>query len=179
MAIESLELRAFRNIRQATLHPSPGFNIIWGENAQGKTNLLESIYLLGHLKSFRAGRNEELIAEGEEGARLRATLCGRTGRRQLAMAIAATGKTARVDGKKVRSAVHFFGYLRPVLFSPEEVNLVKGPPAGRRSLLDRAIFQADPAYLEKAQGYERCLRQRNRLLKQGGRQLTWLPGPRD
>lgn len=169
MSIESLELRDFRNIQEINLRPAPGFNVIWWDNAQGKTNLLEAVYLLGHLKSFRSGRNEELITQGRTAARLKASLTCQKVQRAVEMTIAPTGKKALVNGKNVRTAGHFFGFLRPVLFSPEEVGLVKGVPAGRRALLDRAIFQVDPAYLEKAQEYERCLRQRNRLLREGAR----------
>ena len=165
MHLSHLVLRDFRNASQIDIIPDPGFNIFWGENAQGKTNLLESIYLLATLKSFRGARNEDLIRQGTSRARIQAeAVCGGVVR-SLQLTIASEGKQPRVDGKTVTTAANFFGHLRPVVFAPEEVALVRGAPAGRRSLLDRAIFQADPSYLGRAQEYARVLRQRNRLLK--------------
>jgi DNA replication and repair protein RecF len=85
--------------------------------------------------------------------------------RRLELSVSRQGKSVRVDGKEVRTPSEFFGCLHPVLFSPEEVMLIKGPPAGRRSLIDRALFQADVTYLDRAREFDRCLRQRNRLLR--------------
>ncbi len=179
MQLTRLKYKNFRNIETIDFTPSEGFNIFWGDNAQGKTNLLEAIYLLGHLKSFRGARNPELIRSGSDQARLQGEVTNLAVNRRLELAIEQASKSVRIDGKKVRSGRDFFGFLRPVLFSPEEVSLVKGPPAGRRALLDRSIFQAQPLYLEKVQEYERCLKQRNRLLKEGrlGEELIpWTEG---
>ncbi len=99
--------------------------------------------------------------------------------RRIEMSIAGRGKTARVDGKDARRPGDFFGHLRPVIFSPEEINLVRGAPAGRRALLDRALFQSDVNFLEHARAYDRHLRQRNRLLREeaGDRELApWTEG---
>lgn len=166
MRLEQLILRDYRNIEEATITPDPAFNVLWGDNAQGKTNLLEGIYLLGHLRSFRGSRSEELVRHGTGACRLSGVVQSREIRRRIELTVAETGRSTRIDGKEVRKPGLFMRSLRPVLFSPEEVNLVKGYPAGRRSLLDRAIFQADPEYLERAQDYERCLRQRNQLLRE-------------
>lgn len=167
MNIRRLILRQFRNLEPTDLLPAPGFNIFWGENAQGKTNLLEAIHLLGSLKSFRGARNEELVRHGESASRLCGEIDNGGVRHQLELMIGPEGKTARVDGKGVRRPADFFGHLRPVLFAPEEMVSLKGPPAGRRALLDRAIFQTDLTYLDRARQYERSLRQRNRLLREG------------
>ncbi len=169
MHIRRVAFADFRNVSGAELAPAPDFNIFWGNNAQGKTNLLEGLYLLGNLKSFRGSRNEELIAHGAGEARLEAEVFSRQVHRKISLSITRQGKKARVDGKNARAASDFFGYLRPVLFSPEEVGLVKGSPSGRRALLDRAIFQIDPTYLDRAQEYDRYLRQRNQLLRAGRR----------
>lgn len=167
MRLEQLSLSNYRNIEQAEFIPVPGFNVLWGDNAQGKTNLLEAIYLLGHLRSFRSSRSEELVRQGEPVCRLKATVTSLEVRRQVELTLGSEGRSARIDGKEVRSPGLFMRSVRPVLFAPEEVSLVKGYPAGRRALLDRAIFQSDPDYLERAQLYARCLRQRNLLLRQG------------
>lgn len=167
MFLQRLEVRDFRNIEDTTLTFGAGFNVLWGDNGQGKTNLLEALYLIGNLKSFRGARNPELIRSGVEAARLRAEIASRGVARRLELAIDRQQKAGRVDGKEVRSAEALLGILRAVLFAPEEVGIVKGGPAGRRRLIDRAVFQADPTYLGRAQEYGRLLRQRNCLLKQG------------
>jgi DNA replication and repair protein RecF len=167
MYLHRLALCHFRNVRHAQIVPDPGLNVLWGDNAQGKTNVLEGIYLLGNLKSFRGARNEQLIRNNAEQCSLAGDVVYKEVRRKIELTIGPKGKTIRVNDKEVRTAGNFLGYLRPVLFSPEEVNLVKGYPAGRRALLDRTVFQADPTYLKRAQEYERFLKQRNRLLREG------------
>ena len=167
MYIQSLVLKNFRNIKKTEIFPDTDFNILWGPNAQGKTNFLEAVYLLGNLKSFRASRTQELPFYNADEARLSAQVQSGGVRHKVELTIGRQGKSARLNGKEVKRTSGFFGFLRPVLFSPEEVNLLKGYPAGRRSLLDRAVFQADPGYLPRAQAYDRCLKQRNRLLKEG------------
>lgn len=166
MEIHRLTFRHFRNMEKIDLVPDRGFNVLWGNNAQGKTNLLEGIHLLGSLKSFRGARNDELIRRGEAFARLAGEIESQGVNRQIELTIETGGKGARVDGKEVRRSVDFFGHLRPVLFAPEEINLVKGAPSGRRNLLDRALFQTDLTFLERAREYERYLKQRNRLLRE-------------
>jgi DNA replication and repair protein RecF len=175
MQLVQLSLQDYRNIERAALQPDPGFNVLWGDNAQGKTNLLEAIYLLGHLRSFRGSRNEELIRQGSSGSRLGAEVADRQVRRRIELSLGAQGRSARIDGKEVRSPGLFMRSLRPVLFAPEEVGLVKGYPAGRRSLIDRAVFQGDADFMERAQLYERCLRQRNQLLRQGREESELAP----
>jgi len=167
MYLKNLQVNDFRNIENVVLKPDPGFNVLWGDNAQGKTNFLEAIYLLGNLRSFRGSRTEELIRHHAASGRIVGEVINRKVQRKIELSLSEGGKAARIDGKETRKAGLFMEQLRPVLFSPEEVNLVKGYPAGRRSLLDRAVFQSDPAYLERAQEYDRCLRQRNRLLRDG------------
>lgn len=167
MVLRQLVLHNFRNINKAEIVPETGFNILWGANAQGKTNLLEAIYLLGNLKSFRGARNEELVHGAAAHSSLKAKVECRGVTRTMELGIGRQGKSGRIDGKEARSAGGFLGLLRPVLFAPEEVGLVKGAPAGRRGLLDRAVFQADPTFLARAQEYRRILKQRNCLLKKG------------
>lgn len=166
MFLRYLLLRQFRNIESLSLQPDPGFNVFWGDNGQGKTNILESIYLLGTLKGFRGNRNEEFVRQGQEACRLEAEVEAQGLRHKIELTISRQGKSPRLDGKESRSANDFFGHLRPVLFSPEEVGLARGYPAGRRALLDRAIFQVNPGYLAQVLDYMRCLKQRNRLLKE-------------
>jgi DNA replication and repair protein RecF len=169
MYLRRLVLHNFRNVHQTEVFPDPGFNILWGENAQGKTNILEAIYLLGHLKSFRTARNGELIRRGSPFGRIYGEVEEQKISHTIGLVVQEEGKTIRVDGKPLTRSSDFPGYLRSVLFAPEEVGLARGYPAGRRALLDRAVFQADPAFLDRAREYHRYLKQRNRLLKEGCR----------
>jgi DNA replication and repair protein RecF len=165
MLLEQLTVRQFRNLSAANLQWGPGFNILWGNNAQGKTNLLEAVYLQGQLKSFRGARTAELINVGSEAARLSAQVNSGGVLHQLEVTLEKHGQTPRLDGKPVQRLSQFIGTLRLVLFTADELILLKGAPAGRRALLDRAVLQADPAYLDRVQTYTRVLRQRNQLLR--------------
>jgi DNA replication and repair protein RecF len=165
MILKSLKLRFYRNLMEVDTSWNGHFNVIYGQNAQGKTNLLESIYLLGHLKSFRGARGHELINHNGELAWVGATVEKNAVQHQLEIALQKSGRTPKVDNKAVKRLSHFFGYLRTVIFTPEELGSIKGFPAGRRALLDRAILQTDPTYLDRIQEYDRILRQRNQLLK--------------
>lgn len=174
MQLTRLKTYGYRNLIEADLGWHEHFNIIYGRNAQGKTNLLEAIYLFGYLKSFRGARSSELLCHGTETARLTASVNRGNVGHQLDLKLHSTGRTPRVDGKTVQKLSEFLGHLRLVLFSPEEIGIVKGYPAGRRALLDRAILQIEPVYLDRFQECDRILRQRNQLLKEQAseRELT-------
>ncbi len=165
MRVLALEATGFRNLSPLVIEPHPRFNVFSGDNGQGKTNLLEAIYLLGTLRSFRAGKTEELIAFGQAQARVRARVERLGIERLLEVALTPGHKSARVDGKGARTTSYFGGF-NVVLFAPEDLNLVRGAPSGRRRFLDRAIFNAQPSYLADVQTYERVLRSRNALLRQ-------------
>jgi len=165
MQLRQLQLTSFRNFSQESLRPGPAFNIIWGDNAQGKTSLLEAIFLLVYLRSFRSNRLEELIRKGDQQTLVKADIERLGVAHRLALGLTASERHCRVDGKGLTSSLDFIGRLAAVFFSPEEVNLVRSYPAGRRTLIDRAVFLADRGYLEIAREYQRALRQRNRLLK--------------
>lgn len=166
MHLTRLTVRRFRNLTETDISWGRGFNVVWGNNAQGKTNLLEAVYLLGHLKSFRAARSAELIQAGAEAARLTGELTSGDVRHRLDITLEGSGQTPRLDGKPVQKLSQFLGILRSVLFTADELVLLKGAPAGRRALLDRAVLQADPGYLDRFQTYNRVVRQRNLLLKE-------------
>jgi DNA replication and repair protein RecF len=166
MVLDNLKLRCYRNLAGLDLAWNKHFNVICGQNAQGKTNLLEAIYLLGHLKSFRGIRGRELINHTAENAWVGATVDKSGVKHKLEIGLQRNGRNPRVDGKTVQKLSQFLGYLRAVLFTPEELGNIKGFPAGRRALLDRALLQTEPVYLDRVQEYDRILRQRNRLLKQ-------------
>ncbi|MGW8312445.1 MAG: DNA replication/repair protein RecF [Desulfuromonadales bacterium] len=166
MILKNLKLCNYRNLQNADFSWNEHFNVICGQNAQGKTNLLEAIYLFGNLKSFRGARGQELINHTAETAWISACIDKESVQHRLDIGLQKSGRNPRVDGKTVNKLSQFLGYLRTVVFSPDELGIIKGVPAGRRSLLDRAILQTDPAYLDRVQEFERTLRQRNQLLKQ-------------
>ena len=167
MKVLALEATDFRNLQQILVEPHPRFNVLHGDNGQGKTNVLEAVYLLGTLRSFRANKTEELIRFACERGRVRARVEKLGTQRLLEVELTPGHKSAKVDGKGARAASYFGGF-NVVLFAPEDLRLPKGPPAGRRRFLDRAIWNAVPGYLQEAQTYERVLRSRNALLRDAG-----------
>jgi DNA replication and repair protein RecF len=164
--IHALEARQFRNLAEVLIEPHPRFNVLWGDNGQGKTNILEAIYLLGTLRSFRAARTEEMVRFGAERATARARVEKLGTQRLLEVQLSPGHKSAKVDGKGAR-ATDYFGGFNVVLFAPEDLRLPKGPPAGRRRFVDRAVWNAHPAYLAEVQTYERVLKSRNAVLRDG------------
>lgn len=165
--VQKVSARGFRNLADISLTPHPRFNVLSGENGQGKTNLLEAIYLIATLRSFRTQRIEELVRFGEPAADLRAQVEHHDVQRTLGVRLEArpTKKIALVDGKQANGG-DYFGAVNVVLFSPEDLRLPKGPPVGRRRFLDRAIWNTLPAYLDEVRTYDRVLRSRNALLRQ-------------
>lgn len=178
MFVFELQLQNFRNYAHATLKLGRGLNIFVGDNAQGKSNLLESIYLLSTLRSSRAATDADLVREGIlrtefPVARLSCQVERSAGNLQLELAIVGrttdpqhrAGKRVRVNGvaKRASEAV---GQLTAVLFTTLDIELVAGPPLMRRRYLDMMISQVDRAYLRAMQRYQRVAQQRNSLLKQ-------------
>jgi len=175
MHLRELNLHGFRNLQNPLLKPAAGFNVIWGDNAQGKTNLLEAIYLLAQLKSFRSNRRETLIKNGLSAARLTAGVSISGVHHRFELTLTRDGRSGQIDGKQIVGVGEMLGRLKAVLFAPEEISLVRGSPAGRRSMLDRAVFQVDSGFLPLAREYQRCLKQRNHLLKKGDSDEQLLP----
>jgi len=164
----SLSLRDFRNVHEARLEPSPRSTVLVGPNGQGKTNLLEALFLLCTLKPLRATRLAELIRFGAERARVEGMFEGPGGSRTVAVEIGPEGRTAFLDGKPLASSDRldaFFEGRAAVCFSPDDLLLVKGGPEQRRRFLDRAAFNRWPAVLTEARDYLRALRSRNAALR--------------
>ncbi len=169
MRVTELRLCDFRNLAQVHLVPNPRFNIFEGLNGAGKTNLLESIYVLGALKSFRPGVNADLIRFDANQAEIQGVVEQEAGvTRVVRVAIGARGRKVRIDGKAVRSLAASLGQLTVVLFAPEDLAITKGSPSGRRRFLDRAVFNRWPASLSDGKRYEVALKQRNALLRNDG-----------
>src|SRR5262249_46040337 len=138
--LENLRVRNFRNLERVDLGPCESFNVFFGENGAGKTNLLEAIYYLGALKSFRVGRTEDLIAASKEYASIEGRLA--PGSRVFRVLLPLQGRRqAEIDGKRPRSVGTWYGSLPVVLFHPRHTDLASGPPETRRAFLDRVLEQ--------------------------------------
>jgi DNA replication and repair protein RecF len=167
----ALHLEDFRNLVAVAISPSPRLTVLIGENGQGKTNLLEAIYLLATLRPLRAGRLSELIRFGKERALVTATVDGPGGERTLGVEVVPKGRTAFLDHKPIDRLDAYLDGLAAVCFSPDDLQLVKGGPDGRRRFLDRAAFNRWPAVLGETREYVHALRERNAALRLGGRQV--------
>ena len=162
-----VETSDFRNLAPQAVELSPHTTVLAGANGQGKTNFLEACYLLCTLRPLRAQRLAELVRFGAAQATVAGAFELTGGVRQVDVAVADGGRSARVDKKPVRDPDELFGGLAVVAFTPDDLALVKGAPEGRRRMLDRAVQNRHPAHLADARDYLRALRSRNQLLRQG------------
>ncbi|MBU0553841.1 DNA replication/repair protein RecF [Myxococcota bacterium] len=165
MQLDRLALKDFRGFTALDLQPHPRFNVLWGENASGKTNLLEAIFWLATLRPIRA-RLRELVRFEQPAASAEGWINQDGLIHHLAVETQGGERIAKREGKRVDVA-DYFGALAVILFTPEDVLIIRGPPADRRRLLDRAIFTRRPAYLSDVIHFKRALDARNRLLKEG------------
>ena len=166
MIIESIELQNYRNYDKLHMEFSPGTNILYGNNAQGKTNILEAVYVSCTTKSHRGSKDREMIRFGEEEAHLK-TVVVRGGREyQIDMHLKKNrAKGIAIDKIPIKKASELFGILNIVFFSPEDLNIIKNGPAERRRFLDSELCQLDRIYLADLTNYNKILAQRNKLLK--------------
>ena len=170
MRVDRLALQDFRNIHAAELIPEGELTVICGDNGQGKTNLLEAVWLLTGGKSFRGSKDVELIRRGEEFAVLEAATQDSRRTHELRITIGGPGsqrpgRTARLNGVDKGRASALAGAFTAVVFDPGHLSLVKGSPAGRRRFLDSALCQLYPGYLAALRRYTRLVTQKNALLK--------------
>ena len=166
MNIRSIELKNFRNYENLEISFDEGTNILFGDNAQGKTNILEAAYMSGTTKSHKGSRDREMIRFGEEEAHLK-TVVVRGGREyQIDMHLKKNrAKGIAIDKIPIKKASELFGILNMVFFSPEDLNIIKNGPAERRRFLDSELCQLDKIYLSDLTTYNKILNQRNKLLK--------------
>ena len=169
MHLLRLRLRDFRNFESVDLSLPGGLCVLWGDNGQGKTNLLEAVYLLATLKSFRGARGGQLIRKGCDQATVDAKLLVRSLPRDCRMIIDGKGKRLRLDGKDPRGLPNWFEHIKAVSFVPTDLRMVDGPPEGRRDFLDRAAFTLDSGYLAIARDYRAALKNKNALLRDARR----------
>ncbi|WP_059105097.1 DNA replication/repair protein RecF [Shouchella shacheensis] len=166
MIIHTLSLRSFRNYEQLSLTFGSKVNVFIGENAQGKTNVLEAIYVLALAKSHRTAKDKELIQFQAPFAHISATASRRNGDVEVSLALSSKGKKGKVNGLEQRRLSDYVGTLNVVMFAPEDLNLVKGGPHVRRRFIDMELGQISPLYLHHLSLYHKVLKQRNVLLKE-------------
>ena len=174
MKAKELELFTFRNIPYASVSFSPGMNFLLGENAQGKTNALEAVYLFARGKSFRGASDAEMISFGADSFSARLVFEGREREEELLYGYSKRERVRRRNGVILEKQSELLGHFRAVLFSPDHLQMVKGSPSERRKFLDVAISQCYPAYLGLYSRYLKLLENRNAMLKdmQKGRDVS-------
>lgn len=167
MRITRLRLNQYRNYAMLDMKPQSGVNILVGDNAQGKTNAVEAIFLCAFGRSHRTTRDGELIKRGCPGGYVGVEIASLTGGRVVELKLReGEGKKVLIDRQPVARIGELMGVLNVVIFAPEDLALVKGGPSERRRFLDMELSQARPAYFFQLQQYNKALRQRNALLKQ-------------
>lgn len=167
MIVESIRLENFRNYKSLKLKFDSGTNIFYGDNAQGKTNILESIYLCGTTKSHKGSKDREIIQFEEEESHIRMKLKGDSSPVKVDMHLKKNKpKGIAINGVPIRKASELFGIANFVFFSPEDLNIIKNGPSVRRRFLDMELCQLNKIYLHHLSGYNKVVDQRNRLLKE-------------
>jgi DNA replication and repair protein RecF len=159
-----LRLRDFRNYARLDVDFAPGFHLLLGDNAQGKTNILEAIYLMATLRSFRGVGGAQMIRHGAKGYYVGGNVVGQ-GEAEIKMYWSARERKLALNGQPVKKLADYFGALRTVVFCTEDLQLVKGTARARRRFLDLLLAQTQPGYLPLLQRYMHTVRARNALLK--------------
>jgi DNA replication and repair protein RecF len=159
-----LRLRDFRNYARLDVDFVPGFHLLLGDNAQGKTNILEAIYLMATLRSFRGVGSGQMVRHGQKGYFVGGKIIAQ-GEREIKMYWSTAERSLSLDARPVRKLTDYLGALRTVVFCTEDLQLVKGAARGRRRFLDLLLSQTHPTYLPILQRYARAVRSRNALLK--------------
>lgn len=179
MKIDSTKLKNYRNINSAEISFAPGVNIFCGSNGQGKTNLLEALWLFTGAKSFRGARNSELVMLGEEKAELEMDFSAEERSQRAKMTITGDERTVTLNDVKLSAPSELIGRLCAVVFSPEHLTLITGSAHERRAFLDNAVCQFKPSFTKTLVRYNKVLQQRNALLKQIklGQTGTWALEP--
>ena len=166
MYIESIELKNFRNYQDLQLDFDKGTNIFYGDNAQGKTNILESVYICGTTKSHKGSKDKEIIRFGEEESHIRMMVKKDELSYKIDMHLRKNkAKGVAINGLPIKKARELFGIVNLVFFSPEDLNIIKNGPGERRRFMDMELSQLDKIYLSNLVNYNKVLNQRNKLLK--------------
>ena len=167
MYIQSLELKNYRNYDRLIIDLSSGTNILYGDNAQGKTNILEAVYLGATTKSHRGSKDKEIIRFGENESHIRIHLMKQDIGHQIDMHLKKSRtKGAAIDRIPIKRSSDLLGFVPVIFFSPEDLSIIKNGPSERRKFLDIELSQLEKMYLHQLSSYNRVMAQRNNLLKQ-------------
>ena len=166
MIVESVELKDYRNYEFLDMNFNEHVNIIYGDNAQGKTNILESIYMCSTSKSHRGSKDREIVRFGEDESHIKLIVLKHGMKYRIDMHLKKNKtKGIAVNGIPIKKAVELFGIINIVFFSPEDLNIIKNGPSERRRFMDMELSQLDKIYLSNLVNYNKVLNQRNKLLK--------------
>ena len=166
MIIKSIQLSNFRNYEKLDISFDSETNIIYGDNAQGKTNILEAAYLSGTTKSHKGSKDKEMIRFGEDEAHIRTIVEKNDKEYRIDMHLRKNGaKGVAINKMPIKKASELFGILNIVFFSPEDLNIIKNGPSERRRFVDMELCQIDKYYLYNLNQYNKIVNQRNKLLK--------------
>ena len=166
MIIKSIKLENFRNYENLELSFEKGTNILYGDNAQGKTNVLEAVYLSATTKSHKGSKDKEIIRFGQDEAHIRTNLDKEGMEYRVDMHLKKSkSKGIAVNGQHLKKAAQLLGLLNVVFFSPEDLSIIKNGPSERRSFVDMELCQIDKYYLYNLNQYNKIVNQRNKLLK--------------
>jgi len=172
MYLKNLKLLYYRNYNSVNLSFDNKINLIIGENAQGKTNLMEAIYLLAFTRSYRTTKDKELIHWEKNYAKIEGRINKRNQDIPLEIQLSTKGKTAKLNHLEQKRLSNYIGAFNVVMFAPEDLNLVKGSPQVRRRFIDMEIGQIQPVYIYHLRQYQKVLKQRNHMLKELQRHNT-------
>ena len=167
MYVESIELENYRNYRNVKVEFGRNTNILYGNNAQGKTNILESIYMAATTKSHRGSKDRDIIRIGEDESHIRLFVNKQDISHRIDMHLRKSkNKGVAIDGIPIRRAIELYGLLNVIFFSPEDLTIIKNGPAERRRFMDLELCQISRLYYQNLSSYNKILNQRNNLLKQ-------------
>lgn len=166
MFIKELTLRNYRNYEELTVEFENKVNVILGENAQGKTNVMEAIYVLAMAKSHRTSNDKDLIYWDKEYAKIEGRVEKYSGSVAMQLVVSKKGKKAKLNHIEQQKLSQYVGAMNVIMFAPEDLNLVKGSPQIRRRFIDMEIGQVSPIYLHDLNRFQKIMLQRNQYLKQ-------------
>ena len=166
MYLKDIALQNFRNYESLELSFSPSINVLIGENAQGKTNLIESIYFLAMSRSHRTSKDRELIRWESDFAKVKGELNKKSHSVPMEIILSKRGKNAKLNHLEQKKLSNYIGQLNVILFATEDLSLVKGSPSIRRKFIDMELGQMNKIYLHHLVQYQQILKQRNQFLKQ-------------
>ncbi|MBO7363074.1 MAG: DNA replication/repair protein RecF [Lachnospiraceae bacterium] len=166
MIIKSLELTDYRNYDSLSIEFDKGTNIFYGDNAQGKTNILEALYISATTRSHKGSRDSEIIGFGKEEAHIRTVVLNDEIPTRVDMHLRSSkSKGIAIDGNRIKKAAELMGLCKVVFFSPEDLNIIKNGPVYRRRFIDMELCQLDQFYLYNLNNYNKVLNRRNQVLK--------------